>query len=427
MEKWIYACLKSSTISVLINGSPTSEFSIKRGVRQGDPLSPFLFIIATEGLNLITKKATSESLFKGVSIGRNNVMVSNLQYPDDTIFLGDWCRQNVYNLVKLLTCFEKVSGLRINYHKSVIFGLGVPANEIELMANRVGCKSGEFPCTYLGIPIGRNMNCVENWNPVVDKFNAKLGNWKAKTVSVGGRAGRVGVTNLFRSNGWTLLPYGKGGLNIGSLRAKNHALLGKWIWRFKMEQNSLWVKIIKSVHGYNGLLSPLGLNKSKGKSGVWTNIVPAGFDIKSTGISFGNSFFKQIGNGADSSFWEDPWLGDQPLKVRFGRLFCLEVEQQAVVGERVSWENGRWHANWKWVRDPFGHASGELQNLISLLNSYEKRNLEKDAWQWRLASNGIFTTKKLSRIIDDHTIIDGRLRQETIRNPLVPLKVEIFM
>nr|GFC56848.1 hypothetical protein [Tanacetum cinerariifolium] len=66
---WILGCLRNARSSILINGSPTQEFDIQRGLRQGDPLSPFLFILAIEGLHVLSRKAESLGLFKGVSIG----------------------------------------------------------------------------------------------------------------------------------------------------------------------------------------------------------------------------------------------------------------------------------------------------------------------------------------------------------------------
>ncbi|XP_071712589.1 uncharacterized protein [Rutidosis leptorrhynchoides] len=225
----------------------------------------------------------------------------------------------------------------------------------------------------------------------------------------------------------SLLPFGEGGLNIGSLRAKNLALLGKWIWRVKTEPNSLWVKILKSIYGSNELLLPSCLNRSQEGSGVWCNILRPGHDIEKLGINFSNSFLKQIGNGVDTAFWFDPWLGDKPLKTVFGRLYRLETNQDALVNDIISWAGSVWQANWSWSRDPFGRASGELQELTSLINSYPKLDKLVDSWQWKLASNGIFSTSKLSRIIDDILLQDGRTRQATTRHNLVPLKVEVFM
>ncbi|GJY89846.1 putative reverse transcriptase domain-containing protein [Tanacetum coccineum] len=109
----------TTTMSILVNVSPTKEFSMERGVRQGDPLSPFLFILATEGLNVIV----SEAVEKGVN----------------DVELGDMARWRRY-------------------------GVGV------------------FPFTYLGLPIGENMRRVGAWNTVVEKFKNRLADWKAKTM-----------------------------------------------------------------------------------------------------------------------------------------------------------------------------------------------------------------------------------------------------
>ncbi|GJW47992.1 RNA-directed DNA polymerase, eukaryota [Tanacetum coccineum] len=87
--KWIESCLKSSSMSILVNGSPTDEFMLERGVRQADPLSPFLFILAAEGLNALVSEAVDKSIFRGVLVGDERIEVSHLQYSDDTIFLGN--------------------------------------------------------------------------------------------------------------------------------------------------------------------------------------------------------------------------------------------------------------------------------------------------------------------------------------------------
>ncbi|XP_071694365.1 uncharacterized protein [Rutidosis leptorrhynchoides] len=190
---WISSCLKTASISVLVNGSPTKEFRLGRGVRQGDPLSPFLFIIVAEGLNWLEKSAVSNSLYCGVKIGSNNVPISHLQYADDTLFFGEWSLNNVglnnvESLMKLLKCFELCSGLKVNYNKSNLFGVGVDKLEVESMANLFGCKVGNFPFIYLGLPIGAKMNKYESWKPVIDKFGKRLADWKARSMSFGGRA-----------------------------------------------------------------------------------------------------------------------------------------------------------------------------------------------------------------------------------------------
>ncbi|GJY70868.1 putative ribonuclease H protein [Tanacetum coccineum] len=163
-----------TTMSILVNGPPTEWFNIKRGVRQGDPLSPFLFIHAAEGLNAIVNEAVEKGIFRGVRIGNNRVVVSHLQYEDDTIFFGEWNKENARSLMCILKCFEEVSGLRVNYNKSKLYGVGVNEREIEDMARWMRCEMGKFPFTYLGLPIGENMRRVAAWNPVIDKFKKRF-------------------------------------------------------------------------------------------------------------------------------------------------------------------------------------------------------------------------------------------------------------
>ncbi|GKE54423.1 reverse transcriptase domain, reverse transcriptase zinc-binding domain protein [Tanacetum coccineum] len=160
--KWVRNCLAAST-SILVNGSPTEEFVLERGVRQRDPLSPFLFILAAEGLNALVSEAVEKGIFKGVAVGADRVIVSHLQYADDTIFFGEWSKENAKALMCILQCFEEVSGLKVNYNKSKLYSIGVSVSDSEVMARWMSCSMGEFPFTYLGFPIGERMSCTKAW------------------------------------------------------------------------------------------------------------------------------------------------------------------------------------------------------------------------------------------------------------------------
>ena len=117
-RKWISACLHSATISILINGSPTKEFTPSRGLRQGDPLAPPLFNIVGEGISGLMREAVRKNLYSSYRVGMNYEPTNILQYADDTVFVGEASLENVLVLKAMLRGYELVSGLKINYAKS---------------------------------------------------------------------------------------------------------------------------------------------------------------------------------------------------------------------------------------------------------------------------------------------------------------------
>ncbi|GJW10716.1 RNA-directed DNA polymerase, eukaryota, reverse transcriptase zinc-binding domain protein [Tanacetum coccineum] len=154
---WIKACLSSSRASILVNGSPTSEFSINRGLRQGDPLSPFLFILVMEGLHNAFAEAVGNGLISGININNSTINISHLFFADDVIITTDWNARDLENIIRVLHVFYLASGLKINIHKSNIYGIGVNEEEVSNMASNAGCIAGNIPFNYLGLPIGSNM------------------------------------------------------------------------------------------------------------------------------------------------------------------------------------------------------------------------------------------------------------------------------
>ncbi|GJX20869.1 putative RNA-directed DNA polymerase [Tanacetum coccineum] len=186
-RKWIASCLSSASISVLVNGSPSNEFFMERGLRQGDLLSPFLFLIVAEALQVTILNACDIGFYKGVRLSNSGLNVSLLQFADDALLFGEWSRLNASNLINILKCFEMGSGLKVNLDKSRIFGVGVPDNDVSSVASSLGCAHGILPFIYLGLPVGRRMRFSEGWQGIIDQFRDRLSLWKAKTLLVGGR------------------------------------------------------------------------------------------------------------------------------------------------------------------------------------------------------------------------------------------------
>ena len=124
-RKWISGCLSSANFSVIINGKSSGRFGASRGLRQGDPLSPFLFILVADVLSRLMKRACECNLIEGFEIGRNKLEISHLQFADDSIFFVPNRDCFVENLVGILKVFSLASGLKINMGKSIVLGLNI--------------------------------------------------------------------------------------------------------------------------------------------------------------------------------------------------------------------------------------------------------------------------------------------------------------
>ncbi|XP_028101309.1 uncharacterized protein LOC114300656, partial [Camellia sinensis] len=142
-------CLMSTIISILVYGSSSEEVVPQKGLRQGDPISPFLFIITVEGLDILLSRAKELGLIRGVNIGSEGLNLSHLQFVDDTILFceADWVE--VTNVKRILRCFEVVFGLKINYHKSAISGVGIEEESVVEFASRLNCPCQKLPFKYL--------------------------------------------------------------------------------------------------------------------------------------------------------------------------------------------------------------------------------------------------------------------------------------
>ncbi|VVA41200.1 PREDICTED: RNA-directed DNA polymerase, partial [Prunus dulcis] len=286
-RSWIRGCLETANFSVMINGRPRGKFRASRGLRQGDPLSPFLFTLVMDVLSRIMEKAQDADEFHGLSPGNGMVEISHLQFADDTIFFIEDKEEYWNNLLQILELFCFVSGMTINKSKCSLVGINLDDGMVNEMAGAWGCDVGVWPMLYLGLPLGGNPRAIKFWDPVVEKVENRLQKWKRACLSKGGRLTMIqavlcsipiyymslfripiGVANRIeklmrdflwegldgKSNhavSWEVVGKAKfcGGLGVGSLRARSVALRAKWLWRFPNEPHALWHKVIRSIYG----------------------------------------------------------------------------------------------------------------------------------------------------------------------------------
>lgn len=154
--------MASSHAFVIVNGSPTKEFSIMKGVCQGDTISPFLFTIVIHRLNIKLCSCSHQSLLHAIIISNSNVYLSHLFYEGDALFVDEWKLNNIKNMARILHCFYVSYVLKVNFHKSKLFRIGVEDIIIFRSVRLLGCDTGIFPFNYLGVPMGANMMLKKN-------------------------------------------------------------------------------------------------------------------------------------------------------------------------------------------------------------------------------------------------------------------------
>ncbi|WMV24691.1 hypothetical protein MTR67_018076 [Solanum verrucosum] len=187
--KWIEVCIKTVRFSIPVNGEPVDFFASERGLRQGDPLLPFLFILAMEGFDSMMRIATQNRWIKSFQIGDrigNGKEISHLLYADDTTILCEPEAEQLNYIRLILILFEAVSGLRVNWGKSSLIAVKeVP--QIQGLASILGCKVEKLPTTYLGMPLGNKHKALGIWDGILEKAEKILSRWKAQYLSLGGR------------------------------------------------------------------------------------------------------------------------------------------------------------------------------------------------------------------------------------------------
>jgi hypothetical protein len=175
------------SIGIKVNDDVGRFFQTKRGLRQGDPMSPILFNVVADMLSLLIKRAKDDEQINGILPHLIDDGLSILQYADETIIFIDHDLEQARNLKLLLTVFEQMSGHKINFHKSEIFCYGQAKEFEDEYVELFGCDVGEYPFKYLGIPMHHRQLLNAEWCKVEERFQKKLSCWKAKHLSYGGR------------------------------------------------------------------------------------------------------------------------------------------------------------------------------------------------------------------------------------------------
>lgn len=393
---WITALLASSTSRVLLNGIPLKHIAHGRGLRQGDPLSPLLFILAIDPLHRLFEVATERGLLSKLN-GRSARLRVSMYADDAAIFLKP-TPQDVNNMKELLIKFGETTGLSTNIQKTSVTPIRCRNIDLDDILGNLPVKRQHFPLKYLGLPLTVRRLRKVDLQPLLDKAMNRLSVWNGKNLTQAGRisltksvlssqpvylltvlrptkevlegidkirktflwAGDKALTGAKCKVNWTktTLPKEHGGLGILSLDKFARALRVRWLWHEWVSPNKAWV----------GMDTPC--------------------DEKDR-LLFAACTTLSVGNGQRVRFWKDAWVqGRRPMDIA-PNLFNRTKRKGKTVAQAMENNN--------WIRDlnyRYGFTVALLHEffiLWALVRNTELQPAQEDRITWKLTQNGQYS------------------------------------
>ncbi|KAG7547431.1 Reverse transcriptase domain [Arabidopsis suecica] len=319
---WITECISTPTFSVSVNGVSGGFFKNKRVLRQGDPLSPYLFVLSMEVFSkLLLSRYSSGYIYYHPKT--SDLEISHLMFADDVMIFFDGGSSSLHGINDTLDDFAGWSGLTMNRDKTELFLAGVDEIESLAIAN-YGFPQGTLPIRYLGLPLMCRKLKISEYTPLLEKVKGKFSTWAVRSLSYAGRlqliASVITGTVVFWISTFKL-PKGcireieslcsrflwSGG--IENYR-KAKVAWSKFIWLLFSKSGSLWVAWHKFHHiqrlGGESVSRFWSIQENANDTWNWRCLLR----LRPLAVRFLKCV---IGNGLNASFWRNNWTPFGPL------------------------------------------------------------------------------------------------------------------
>ncbi|XP_048624100.1 uncharacterized protein LOC106453611 [Brassica napus] len=370
---WLRACICTTSFTVGYNGSVNGFFKGTRGLRQGDPLSPYLFVIALNNLSLMLNRAAQEMHFN-YHHNCSNSRLTHLCFADDLLIFMDGSLESVQAVLQVLREFESRSGLSVSVHKTSFFASGHSAAETDLIQFSTGMAMGSLPVRYLGVPLCTKKLSLLNCEGLLQQIKNKFSSWSSKALSFAGRLLLIktvisGITTfwcstfilpkacvkrinslcgvfLWKGNieeshtarvSWNVVtrPKNEGGLGINDLLLWNKSCCLRLIWLLFFQSGSIWVAWFKEEVLHGDL------------SNLWTTVPNRRFSwqvnklLKLSPLIY-NWIYLRVSNGLSCRFWSDNWspFGNMRSFLQLGANTSMGIPETATLASL--YQNNSW-------------------------------------------------------------------------------------
>ena len=187
-RSFVMKCVTSVNYAIKVNGCPMGSITPTRGIHQGDPLSPYLFLLCAEGLSSLIKASVANGVLKGISICRGGPELSHLFFGDDSLIFYRVSMEDCDELQRVLGVYERASGQQLNRAKtSLFFSKNTPREILGAIQSRFGAQVIKQHEKYLGLPSLVGKKKRNTFNDIKEKLGKKLAGWKEKLLSKAGK------------------------------------------------------------------------------------------------------------------------------------------------------------------------------------------------------------------------------------------------
>ncbi|XP_058733800.1 uncharacterized protein LOC131605468 [Vicia villosa] len=314
-------------------------------------------------LTALMKRSKELGEFRGFCY-KENKEVDLLQFADDTIILAEEDTANLWSMKAILRGFEMMTGLRVNFHKSNLYGINVGDWYLEAASSFLTCKVGTFPFKFLGVRVGDSPRKLSMWKDLLAMFRKRLNVWRGRYLSMAGRVELINsvlsaipiyslsfykapkkvlqeiksIQSKFLWGGgdrdksihwvsWDTVCKSRkeGGLGVKDVEIMNVALLSKWKWHILTEKEAVWKDLLEARYGNLRLKVLIGdvSSLSKKESHWWRDLIVSDNFERLLFDHFTSAIKCNIGNGASTPLWYASWAGQKSLMESFPILFSL--------------------------------------------------------------------------------------------------------
>ncbi|CAN6585727.1 unnamed protein product [Malus baccata var. baccata] len=389
---WIKECISTVSFSVLINGSPTGFFRPNRGLRQGDPLSPFMFLLCTEGFSMLIRRSLERGALHGFKISPTGVPLTYLFFADNSVVFGNASVEEAESIVAVLQTYARGSGQVINLAKSLVFfGANTPKCQKAKIVNSLGIQSKQGFGKYLGLQADFGHSKKAVFAEIRDKIEARMSGWAEQYLSQAGKEILVKSVAMALPNyamscfrlpigvcrdvSWDRLMKQKkaGGMGFKDIQCVNLALLAKIGWRITQNPLSLLASVLRDKYfpGKTFGEAPKGKNTSWGWKGL--------FEARKV-LNLGLRW--RVGNGKSINIRKDPWF-PKPSTYKVIPKPNLEGIMVCDLIDPVT-------NSWRTDLIELGFQREDVLPILSIPLSHASID---DRLVWHYATNGIFSVK----------------------------------